>query len=226
MDFGEMKEKFKDSEDFTSALTTLEAEFTALSGKKETAVENEKNLRGTKQEIAKALGLEENTPATDIISKLAERLTGDKSKIDSFQKNASSKELEAAKFNEDFSSMQEKLNGLTKANEDQAAAIRLNDLKAEFGKALNDVNIKDASAQDLVFEGYLSKAGNVEDLNAFAKSIAESKPFLTQSIHKPGAGTRSAVGNTNSASLANTKIGDKAGRTAIINQRLQDQGLS
>ena len=93
--------------------------------------------------------------------------------------------------------MQEQLQALSKANEEKDAAIRMNALKDKFGKALNDANIKDASAQELVFEGYLSKAGNVEDLNALAKSIAESKPFLTQSIHKQGAGTRSASYNNN-----------------------------
>jgi len=226
MDFEQMKEKFKESEDFTSALSQIESEYKTLSGKKETAVENEIKLRNAKQDIARTLGLEENTPVNELVAKVGETFAQYKTKIDSFQKNASSKELEAAQFNENFQKMQEQLQALSKANEEKDAAIRMNALKDKFGKALNDANIKDASAQELVFDGYLSKAGNVEDLNAFAKSIAESKPFLTQSIHKQGAGTRSAsYNNNNNQSLANTNIRDKAGRISAINQRLIEQGL-
>ena len=105
MDFDTYKDKHKDNEDFTSTLTAIESEFTALSEMKRTAVDKESKLRGGKQEIAKAFGLDESTPMSDLVAKVAETITGYQTKIDSFQQTASSKELENASLKEDFANM-------------------------------------------------------------------------------------------------------------------------
>lgn len=227
MDFGKLKEQFKDNEDFTSTLDQIESEFKTLSGKKETAVENEIKYRNAKQEIAKKLGLEENTPLNEVVGKIGETIDGYVREIDSFKSSASSKDLEVAKFSEDFSKMQDQLTALTEANKAKDAEIALSELKAKFGKALTAANIKDADAQELVFDASLAKAANVEDLNAFAKSIAESKPFLTATVHKPGAGSNGASREiNNSTSVRDVDVTNKEERTSRINNRLAERGIN
>lgn len=193
MDLTQYKEKFADNEDFTSALTAIESEFTTLSAKKETAVENEIKLRQTKQEIAKTLGFEENIPASELTAKIGETLNGYKTKIDSFEKNASSKDIENASVKEQLSTLTNQLNELTGQLTDEKATNQLNNLKDGFRKALADSRITDPQAQDIAINAHLAQAQNVDDLGAFAQSIAESNPFLTQSVHKSGAGTKQAA---------------------------------
>jgi hypothetical protein len=226
MDFGQMKEKFKDNEDFTSALTQLEAEFTTLSGKKETAVENEIKLRNTKQEIAKALGLEENTPANDLVGKISETLTGYKTKIDSFEKTASSKDLENASVKEQLSTLTTQLNDYTTKLQEAEATNTLNSLKSQAREALAKNRITDPSAQDMAINANMSQLSNVEDFGAFAKSIAEQSPFLTDTVHKGGSGTTGATYNNNTANLGNIDPKDAKARTQAIQARLEAQGLA
>jgi len=192
MDFESMKEKFKGNEDFTSALTEIESSYTALSGKKETAVENEIKLRGGKQEIAKALGLDENIPLTELVTKVSETLTGYKTKIDSFETSASGKDLENASFKEQLSALTGKLDDITGKLSASEATNTLNDLKGKAREALAVERITDQNSQDLVLNANLSQLNSISDWAEFAKKTAEQYPNLTNSVHKPGAATEGA----------------------------------
>lgn len=225
MDFGQLKDKFKENEDFTSVLSQIESEYTALSGKKESAVENEIKLRNTKQEIAKAFGLEENIPASELVNKISEILTGYKTKIDSFEKNASSKELENASVKEQLQTLTNQLNEYSAQLEKERATNKLNDLKGKAREALSQYRITDPKAQDMVINANLSTIDTVEDFGQFAKSIAESNPFLTETIHKAGAGSAPYSGDRlNNKNLGSVDLNDSKARTAIISERLASKG--
>lgn len=223
MDFKVLQEQFKDNKDFTSALAEIEAKYTALSGMKETAVTNESNLRTVKQEIAKALGFEENIPSNEIVSKIAEKLTGYEKTISSFKENASGKELENASVNEQLATLTKELGDITGKFEGERATNELNTLKGNARKALADNGITDPKAQDMLLSANISKLSGIEDLNAFAKQAAEDNPFLTESVHIGGAGTTgSAVDQTALAEKEITYGMPVAEEAAILKARREN----
>ena len=229
MDFEEMKEKHKDSEDFISTLTAIESEFTALSGKKETAVEKEIKLRGGKQEIAKALGLDESTPMSELVAKVGETLTGYKTKIDSFEKTASSKELESAGLKEDFANMKSQMADYASKLEQEQAKTKLNSITDLARTALNGQRITDKGIQDTIIRANMSDLSTMDasDFDSFAKATAEQTPAFTDTVHKGGSGTTGATYNNNNASnLGNIDPKDSKARTQAIQARLEAQGLA
>lgn len=229
MDFeliNNLKQKFAEDNDTLSALNQLETGVKALAENKENAVGEVKKLEEVKHNMAELLGLEKDIPANDLINNAKTKLQEYEQKVESFKKNASSKELENAEFQEKFSEMSRKLNEITERYEKEQAKNTLNEIKDNFRTALSGAGIRNPEAQEVAIDAYLRQAQGAEDLSQLAKSIAEAKPFLTDSIHKGGANTMPPNGiNQNKNNLGSVPINDTKARTQIIAERLASRGL-
>jgi len=221
MDFNALKDKYKDNEGLMSDLSQIESAYTTLEAKKENAVDEVKKFKGFKHSIADTIGLDKEISIDDLQGNLKGRLTDFQEKIDSFKNNASSKELENAQFKEDFAKMQNSINEANERYETERTQNKLNDLTNDFRKSLTKANIKTSEAQEMAIDAYINKAGAVEDLDLFAKSIAEQRPFLTTTSHKGGSGTFPSRETNTTNGLADIKINDKQGRLGAINALIE-----
>lgn len=222
--FNTLKEKYKDDAELTSALAKIESEATALLGKKEAAVGNEQKLREVKQAIAGLAGLEKDVSSSDLTSKVSELINGYKQKIDSFEKNASGKDLENASFKEQLATLTGQLNDITGKWEEERTTNKLNATKDKLRSALAENRITDPKAQDLAITANLSNVTDETDFNSLAKSIAESSPFLTQSAHKGGNGSKSGAEVTGGKGLREIEVTDTKSRIEAIEADLQAKG--
>lgn len=204
MDLNELKNKYKQDAELTSALSQIESDYKVLSEKKESAVNNEQKLRSVKQEIAKMLGFEETIPANELVSKFSETWNDTKTKLDSFQKTASSKEIESATLKEQLANLTNQVNEISGKYKEEQTNNKINSLKEQFRKALNENLITDPKAVEIAINANLNMANSTDNLQALAKQIAEQNPFLTESIHKGGVGSRVAVNEVQA--LAEKKI--------------------
>lgn len=219
--FNILKEKIGSNPELLSVVSELETQARTLFANKENTVGEIKKFRDVKQTIAELLGLDREIPADELITSAQTKLSDYQKKIDSFQKNASSKDLEVASFREKFQTMEERLQELSKGYEAKEQEIKLNSLKDSFRKALTANRITNPEAIDVAMDAYIQKAGATQDLNALAKSIAEQKPFLTTSLHKGGSETmphNRTDYNTNN--LANIPLKDRNARRQAIQEKI------
>jgi len=219
--FKTLTEKYKDDAELTSALSRIESEATALVGKKETAVGNEQKLREVKQSMAELLGLEKDVSSSDLTSKANDLISGYKQKIDSFEKNASSKDLENASVKEQLANLTNQFADVKSRLENERNANKLNETKDKLRSALAENRITDAKAQDMAISANLSSVTDETDYGTLAKSIAESNPFLTSTAHKGGNGTLPSRENNINTGLADVKINDKQGRLGAISAMIE-----
>jgi hypothetical protein len=222
-----LKEKLGDNQELSPLISGLENRFKAISEMKENAVGESKKYKSVKHSMAEILGLDKELPIDELINNAKNILTEKNQKIESFQKNASSKEIEAASVKEQLSSMQKMVQELTEKYNQKETEVKISTLKDGFRKALNANRITNPEAQELVIEGYLNKASGLDEngLSALAKSIADSKPFLTQSLHKGGSGSVPYNNDIKKTSLSNIPLKDTEKRQEAIRSRLVDKGI-
>jgi uncharacterized coiled-coil DUF342 family protein len=216
MDFNALKDKYKDNEGLMSDLSQIESEYTTLRANKDNAVDEVKKFKGFKHTIAETFGLDKEISIDDLQGNLKGKLSEYQEKIDSFKNNASSKEQESAQFKEEFGRMQRTLNEMTESLTAEKALNKRNELKDKFSKALSNANIKSAEAQEIAIDAYIGKVEAVEDLEAFAKSIAEQRPFLTSTSHKGGNGSFTTTHESKQKSLADFGLKDRNSRVSSI----------
>jgi hypothetical protein len=223
--FNTIKEKYKDNGDLLSVIDQIESEARTLYENKESAVGEVKKFKDVKHTMAELLGLEKDIPANDLVNTAKTKLSEYQREIDSFKTTASSKQIEEAQFREKFQEMSQKMAELTKNYEQEQTKNKMNMARDEFKAVLSEMRITDPSAQSLAVDAYMSQYMATEDKKMFVKSIAEKNPYLTQSLHKAGAGTNPAFDKTNTKNLSNTPLSDSKARTQIIAERLASQGF-
>ena len=222
--FDTLKEGLKDNEDLMSVVTELETQAKTLSGNKEDAVGEVKKFKEVKHSIAELFGLEKDVSASDLVTKAKDSLSEYQRKIDSFKTDASGKDIENAQIKEQLTEMQDTLNAFKKERDDLATENKLSAFKEKFRDSMNNHRIKDKSKQDDVIRGYLQDAMNSDDLDKFVSSIAEKKPYLTDSVHKGGAGSKSYNGDSAVKSLRDIDLKDTEARTKAIRVKLEAKG--
>jgi len=229
MDFeliNNLKDKFKEDNDTLSVLNQIESGVKTLSENKENAVGEVKKFKDVKHTMAEILGLEKDIPANDLVNNAKTKLQEYQQKIESFQKNASSKDLQNAEFKEKFSEMSNQLQEITERYNNEQAKNTLNEIKDSFRSALSSAGISNPEAQGVAIDAYLTQAQGSDDIVALAKSIADQKPFLTDSVHKGGTGTNPyAKENLNKNNLRAIPITDTKARTQAIANRLAERGI-
>jgi len=229
MDFGKievLKEKLGDNEELAPVVSEIESHIKTLYENKENAVGEVKKFRGVKQSMAEILGLDKEIATDELLSNAKNIFSDYQNKIDSFQKNASSKEIENASVKEQLNSLTSKLSEITNQLNSEREANRLNLIKDKAREALSQLRINDKKSQDLVINANVNMLSEDTDFKAFAQSIANEYPSLTQSVHKPGTGSMPSTGNyNNSQSLNSIPVSDTKSRTKAIDARLREQGL-
>ena len=229
MDFGKfevLRSKVGDNEELASVVAELETQTKTLYENKESAVGEVKKFKGLKHNIAETFGFDKEIATDELLNNVKAKYGDLSNKIDSFQKTASSKELENASVKEQLNSLTSQLSEITNQLNSEREANKLNKVKDSFRKALVENRITDPKAQDMVINANLNSLSGDVDYNALAQSIATESPFLTQSVHKGGTGSVPPNGNYNSEkSVSQVDINDKKGRHSAVETRLKNRGL-
>jgi len=229
MDFGKfevLRSKVGDNEELASVVSELETQAKTLYENKESAVGEVKKFKGLKHNIAETFGFDKEIATDELLNNVKAKYGDLSNKIDSFQKTASSKELENASVKEQLNSLTSQLSEITNQLNSEREANKLNSIKDSFRKALANNRISDTKAQDIAINSHMNLLSGDVDYEELAKSIATEMPFLTQSVHKGGTGSVAPNGQyNNEKSISTVDIKDTKGRQSAVETRLRNRGL-